>query len=165
MATFPALQPSSRVFTPGVYPSTPFQALSGSVSNVRHGNVMLDSTLKLTFTGVTEAEMLSILAHYQGQRGNYESFALPTNIWSGLGTPGDFNLTNYRWCYTEPPSVVDWVCGGHVVELSFATVPPEGVSVNGLSGSIVIGFAAGTAVVSNGLNKTVTWTLLPGQAT
>lgn len=162
MATFPALKPSSRSFTPGSYPNTPFKSWSGAESRVRHGNVMLESSLRLTFTGINETQMLSILTHYQGQRGNYESFVLPNDVWSGVGSVSDYSLSGYRWCYTEPPIITDLPCGGHIVELSMVTVPPEGVSVNGFDRSISMVIDRGNVTVSDGLTETIAWLLTPG---
>lgn len=162
MTTFPALQPSGRTFTPGEYPNTPFRSWSGAEGRVRHSNVMLESALRLTFTGITEAQMLSILSHYQGQRGSFESFALPNDVWSGVTTVGDYSLTGYRWRYAGPPTVTDLPCGNHIVELSLATVLPEGVTLNGLNSLVALLINGGAAAASNGLNKTITWSLTPG---
>jgi hypothetical protein len=162
MTTFPALKPSSRTFTPGAYPNTAFRAWSGAEGRVRHGNVMLESTLRLRFAGINETQMLSILTHYQGQRGGFESFVLPADVWSGVSTVSDYSLTGYRWCYTEPPTVADLPCGNHIVELSLATVPPEGVSLNGLSRLVAFLVTGGNAAAANGLAKTITWDLEPG---
>lgn len=163
MATFPALIPSGRTFTPGEYPNTSFTAWSGSEGRVRHSNVMLGSALRLTFKAINETQMLSILSHYQGQRGGFESFILPNDVWSGVATTSEFNLTAYRWCYTESPTVIDLPCGNHDVELSLATVPPEGVSLNGLEGLVTLLLSGGNAVVSNGLSQAITWSLVPGR--
>jgi hypothetical protein len=162
MPTFPALKPSGRTFTPGDYPNTPFKAWTGVESRVRHSNVMLESTLRLTYTGINETQMLSIMTHYQGQRGGFESFVLPADVWSGVSTVSDYSLTGYRWCYIEPPTVADLPCGNHIVELSLATVPPEGVSVNGLSRLVAFLVTGGNAAAANGLAKTITWDLQPG---
>lgn len=162
MAIFPTLKPSSRTYTPGEYPNTPFKAWSGAEGRVRHSNVLLDSTLRLTFTGITEAQMLSILTHYQGQRGSFESFALPTDVWSGLSIVSDFNLTDYLWRYAGSPIVTDLPSGNHIVEISLATVPKEGVSISGMGAVITAAISAGAVVVSNGLTKTITWTLAAG---
>lgn len=167
MTTFPALQPSSRTFTPGEYPNTPFKAWSGAEGRVRHSNVMLSSTLRLTFTGITEAQMLSILTHYQGQRGGFESFDLPNDVWVGLATVSDYSLTGYRWCYNGPPTVTDLPAGRHVVEMSLVTVPPEGATLKGLNAIVAWSFAPGVGdapVNANGFDLTVTASLNPGTA-
>jgi hypothetical protein len=154
MATFPALVPSSRTFTPGEYPHTPFATYSGFQNRVRHGNVMLASQLRLSFAAVTEANMLSILAHYQGQLGTYDSFDLPSGIWSGV-TPGDYQLTSYLWRYIEPPTVEDVYCNRFNIELALETVPPDGGITDGLDKSVIFSLAVGQALTTNGLNGTI----------
>jgi hypothetical protein len=78
MTTFPTLIPSTRIFTPGEYPHTAYQAFSGQENRVRHSNVMLSSRLRLTFISLTEANMLSILTHYNDKKGGYLPFAIPS---------------------------------------------------------------------------------------
>lgn len=155
MATFPTLTPSGRTFTPGEYPHTPFNTISGWQNRVRHSNVMLASQVQLSFIALTEAEMLSILSHYQGQLGTYESFDLPTAAWSG-GTAAEYQLTGYLWRYTEPPIVDDVYCDRYNVELTLETVPPDGAIVDGMYRIVITSLTEGEALTTNGLSKTVT---------
>lgn len=164
MAVFPTLTPATRAFTPGEYPHTPFSTYSGFQNRVRHSNVMLSSSVRLSFIAVTESDMLSILSHYQGQYGSFESFTLPSSIWSGVTTISDYELTDYRWRYTEAPTVDDVYCGRYNVELALETVPPEGAFVNGAELVVIISLSAGTAVTTNGIQQSVTLTLAGGTA-
>lgn len=161
MATFPSLTPSARTYTPGDYPHTPFSSYSGLQSRVRHSNVMLASQLRLQFIALTEADMLSILSHYNGQYGTYESFILPSTIWSGVTTASDYQLTGYQWRYTAPPTVDDVYCGKHNIELVLETVPPSSVILGGDEFTVTIGLAAGTAYAASGLTRTVTVSQAP----
>ena len=165
MATFPALTPATRAFTPGEYPHTPFSTYNGLQNRVRHSNVMLSSSVRLSFIALAEADMLSILSHYQGQFGSFESFTLPSSIWSGVTTISDYELTDYRWRYTDPPSVDDAHCGLYNVELALETVPPEGAFVNGTELAVIISLSAGTTATTNGIQQIVTFTLSGGTAT
>ena len=162
MATFPTLTPSGRTFTPGEYPHTPFTALSGWQNRVRHSNVMLASQIRLRFTAVTEANMLSILSHYQGQLGTFDSFDLPSTVWAGT-TPSDYQLTNYLWRYIQPPTVDDVYCDRYNVELTLETVPPDGAVVDGMYGLVTVTLTAIGAAAASGLNKTVTASFNPGR--
>ena len=117
MATFPSISPSLRTFTPGEYPNTPFGTLNLNENRVRHSNVMLASQLRVSFVGITEATMLSILSHYNGQQGNYLSFGIPSELLSGVSSASEYTLSNYRWRYSEPPMVEDYPCGGHTVDV------------------------------------------------
>ena len=155
MTTFPTLTPSSRTFTPGEYPHTPFNTISGWQNRVRHSNVMLASQVRLTFTAVTEASMLSILSHYQGQLGTFDSFDLPSAVWGGV-TAADYQLANYLWRYKEPPTVEDSYYSRYNVELTLETVPPDGAIVDGMYRIVVTSLTEGEALTTNGLSKTVT---------
>lgn len=157
MAVFPSIKPSGRTFTAGEYPHTPFDAYSGWQNRVRHSNVMLSSQVRLTFTALTEADMLSILSHYNGQYGTFESFALSSDVWSGV-TAADYQLTGYLWRYTEPPTVEDVYCDRYNVELTLETAPPDAAFTDGAWYVVTASLAPGAAAAANGLNKTVTIT-------
>jgi hypothetical protein len=161
MATFPTLTPSTRTFTPGLYPHTVFAGMSGKSNRVRNSNAMLQSQLRLSFMAITEAEMLSILAHYNGQQGSFLSFPLPSAVWSG-GTASDFELSGYGWIYREPPTVEDLMCGGHNVQLVLETVPPEGTALVGLNLTMRYLLAAGTATTAPGAALSMTYALTAG---
>jgi hypothetical protein len=160
VTTFPALTPSGRTFTPGEYPHTPFDAYSGWQNRVRHSNVMLSSSLRLSFVALTESDMLSILTHYQGQYGTFESFDLSANVWSGV-TASDYQLTGYLWRYVEPPTVEDVYCDRYNVELALETVPPDGAEADGAWYVVSASLAAGAVAASSGLSKTITITFAP----
>lgn len=144
MAIFPSLAPSSRTFTPGEYPHTPFTSLSGVQNRVRNSTVMLASQLQLTFVALTEADMLSILSHYNGQQGNYLSFAVPSILLSGV-TAADYTLAGYAWRYIEPPQVEDFGIQRHTVTITLESVPGEGGSVGGLELQVTCTFVGGIA--------------------
>jgi hypothetical protein len=154
MTTFPTLTPSGRAFTPGEYPHTSFQAYNGLAGRVRHSNVMLTSQLRLTFTALTEADMLSILSHYNGQYGTYSSFGLPSAVWAGAAQ-ADYELANYRWRYIDSPVVEDVYRNRYTVELTIETVPPDGAATDGGYLTARCSFTGGSANATNGLNKTV----------
>lgn len=132
MASFPLITPSSRLFTLGEYPHTPFQAWSGIETRIRHSNVVLSSTLKLGFISLAEADMLAVVSHYDDHRGGYLAFDIPAQVLSGVSAPGDYTLTGYTWRYVEPPQIEDIPCAGYSVELTLESVPPQNVSVSGL---------------------------------
>lgn len=183
MAVFPTLTPSSRTFTPGEYPHSAFTGMSGVQNRVRNSNVMLASQVRLTFAAITESQMLSILTHYQGRQGTFQSFPLPTAIWSGVSSINDYQLSGYGWRYIEPPNVTDAMCANtYDVELTLETVPPEGTALLGLDSFVRVQLTAGVATVTNlfavavslevggfgsdlaGADLTVAVTLSPGSA-
>ena len=180
MATFPTLTPSSRTFTPGRHPHSEIPTLDGLQIRVRTSNAILEQQLRLTFLGLTEAQMLSIRSHYIGQQGRFLSFAIPTSLLSGMTTPAYFTPTGYSWTYGSSPQVEDIPCAQRYnVSVELVTVPPEGANINGaeftvgitlatvtpLAQTITISFAAGLASVeSPGIALTITASLVTGAA-
>jgi hypothetical protein len=144
MTTFPALTPSSRIFTPGRYPHSEIDTLSGLQARVRTSNVLLDQQLRLTFLGLTEAEMLSVRSHYVGQRGRFLSFTIPNSLLSGMTTPAYFTPTGYSWIYANAPQVEDIPCAQRYnVSVELVTVPPEGANINGFNLTVTASLTAG----------------------
>lgn len=149
MATFPTLTPSSRTFTPGRHPHSEISTLNGLQTRVRTSNVILEQQLRLTFVGLTEAEMLSIRSHYIGQQGRFLSFAIPSSLLSGMTTPAYFTPTGYSWIYGSAPQVEDIPCAQRYnVSVELVTVPPEGANVNGAEFDVIASISAGSGSVA-----------------
>jgi hypothetical protein len=151
MAVFPTLTPSSRTFTPGRHPHSEIPTLNGLQVRVMTSNVILEQQLRLTFIGLTEAEMLSVRSHYVGQQGRFLSFAIPSSLLSGMTTPASFTPTGYSWIYGSAPQVED-IPGTqrYTVSVELVTIPPEGVNVNGAEFTVSIALAVGAADSGNG---------------
>lgn len=166
MATFPTLTTSSRTFTPGRHPHSEIPTLDGLQVRVRTSNVILEQQLRLTFLGLTEAEMLSIRSHYIGQQGRFLSFAIPDSLLSGMTTPANFTPTGYSWIYGSAPQVEDIPCAQRYnVSIELVTVPPEGANINGGEFTASIELAAGTASATaniSGAALTVTTSIVGG---
>ena len=128
MATFPALTPSSRSFTPGVYPATPFTGYSGKRQVIRHSNVFQYAKFDLVFVALTEAEMLQILSHYIGQRGNLDPFIVSSEVLS-LIDPAGYFPSDYLWRYAGDGEIEDYSCGGHRVTISIETAAPVTITL------------------------------------
>jgi hypothetical protein len=161
MATFPTLTPSSRTFTPGRHPHSEIPTLDGLQTRVRTSNVILEQRLRLTFVGLTEAQMLSIRSHYIGQQGRFLSFAIPTSLLSGMTTPANFTPTGYSWIYGSAPQVEDIPCAQRYnVSVELVTVPPEGANINGAEFTVGITLATVTP-----LAQTITISFTAGAGT
>tara|TARA_R110000772_G_scaffold118560_1_gene224200 strand:- start:42 stop:410 length:369 start_codon:yes stop_codon:yes gene_type:complete len=104
MAAFPALNPSSRAYTPGSFPVARFTSASGAQNRVLLGASAVAAFLELSFAFFTEAEAKQILDHYAGEKGGYTGFALSANLSADLAT---ITLTpsGNTWIYDEAPSV------------------------------------------------------------
>jgi hypothetical protein len=160
MATFPTLTPSSRTFTPGRHPHSEIPTLDGLQVRVLTSNVILEQQLRLTFLGLTEAEMLSIRTHYVGQQGRFLSFVIPDSLLSGMTTPSYFTPTGYSWIYGSAPQVEDVPCAQRYnVTVELVTAPPEGANINGAEFTIGVTLATVTP-----LAQTITISVAAGAA-
>lgn len=164
MSNFPALVPSSRTFVPGNYPSTLYQGISGAENRVRSSNVLTDSTLTLQFIGLSEAEVLAILLHYQARRGPYGNFNLPAEVWSGVSNAADYTLQGYAWSYLEPPVVEDYPCGHHGVEVQLSTSVAPTLDILPFTTVIAMTLTAGMGRAANGTSQTINVALTGGFA-
>jgi hypothetical protein len=102
MATFPSLAPSAAPITPGAWPVSTINSLNGAESRIRQGSAQIGRRLQLTFTNITEANFLAILAHYQGQRSGLDPFGFDTATLAADLTPA-----GHAWLYASRPQVVD----------------------------------------------------------
>lgn len=145
MTTFPALVPSSRVFTPGEHPHTGIRTLAGQRSSVRHGDAILGQIVALTFVGLSEADMLSIRTHYRNRAGRFRSFNTPAAIWTGAASSAVFTPTLYQWLYRASPRVEDIGCGQYNVTVQLEAVAPQVASAPGAYFDIVVTLTTGGA--------------------
>jgi hypothetical protein len=185
MATFPSLTPASRTFTPGSYPHTPFQTLSGLQRRVLHTDAMVSSTLSCGFIALSEADMLLVISHYQGQFGAFTPFDIPSTILQGF-TLADFQLSGYLWRYSQPPQITDRCGPTFDVSITLETVPPESMTAAGATLTLSLLLSPGAVTASSsapgasltmtlsidggladapGAALTLTQTLAPGAAT
>ena len=131
-------------------------------------NVIIEQQLRLTFAGLTEAEMLSIHSHYIGQQGRFLSFFIPSSLLSGMTTPTYFTPTGYSWIYGSAPQVED-IPGTqrYTVSVELVTIPPEGANVNGAEFTVSVSLTAGIVSVpgdATGADLTVTASIEGGAA-
>lgn len=108
MATFPALSPSSRTFTPGIYPHGAYTSMSGQQSRIRHSSAVLSAQLDLTFIRLGPEDRQAIEDHYREQFGEFIPFYLSPEVFSGF-TPLDVDPQGL-WRYAQPPEFEDH-CG------------------------------------------------------
>ena len=122
--SFPALIPSSRSYTPGVFPEQQFQAQNGAVVRVRYGNQRYSSSLSLTFANITDANAALILQNFVDvmDDDNYAEFTT-SNVAAGAST----NLVPWiretnsllKWKYASPPTVTSVKPGLSTVACEF----------------------------------------------
>lgn len=137
MAIFPELIPSTRTYSPGAFPHTRHGVYNGSEVRVRHSNTVLGVRLRLFFPALTTADLLLVIAHYNGQRGRFLPFAIPDELLSGTTAPADFTPAGHQWRYAVKPAVEDVSVDGttpsnlHNLTVELETVPPENTIVQG----------------------------------
>ena len=122
--SFPALVPSSRSYTPGVFPEQQFQAQNGAVVRVRHGNQRYSSSLSLTFANIIDSKAALILENYVAVMGDDKYVAFTdNNVAAGVSTDlvPWIQETNslLKWKYAEPPSVTSVKPGLSTVTCEF----------------------------------------------
>lgn len=121
---FPAIKPSSRSYSPGVYAQKEFQALNGATTILRYGNRRHDAELSLSFQNISDDNAAAILAVYEQQHAgnNWVSFTA-SNGTAGASTSlaqylGE-TVSGLRWRFAEPPSVDSVVPGRSNLKATF----------------------------------------------
>jgi len=119
MATFPALNPSTRTYTPGTIASVQFAVLDGNESSVRHSNASVGHILRMTFIRLSSADTFSLMSHYS-LHGIFQPFDLSATTLTAT------NLTfpaNYLWRYLSSP-VIDQSCNITNATVELQLLPP-----------------------------------------
>lgn len=106
--SFPNYTPSKRDFRQGTFPTRQYKGLSGAITYVTFGNKASGYELRLEYAALNTATTEEIMQHYMDTKGGVEDFAVPDNIWQGLGS-GIRDLmqapNGIRWSYGEAPQV------------------------------------------------------------
>ena len=123
MATFPAIIPTTRLYTQGDFPSAIQASSSGATTGFRRGNRRINQTLQLTFDNLTETQVNLIRTHYDGQNGSFEIFYLSSSTWSGYTSPPVALVSDFAWLYATPPTISDGIVSKWNVEIELVSVP------------------------------------------
>lgn len=124
--SFPAIRPSSRVWTFGNSPFSTFQSLSGYEVRVQHDDPLLDGRLILSFRNVPDIVSNALAEHYVSSGGGMQDFSLPEEVWAGADQSSwDYFVSagrSIKWLYAQP-TTVEWVGPGiSTVTCSLRTV-------------------------------------------
>lgn len=127
MAAFPSLTPTSRRFTPGIYPQRSYRTLSGIVARRTFGNSPYGARLELEYSNVPDATVNTLLDHYHAQTAANARFQLSSNVTAAMSsdvaaevTSTAINRGNLRWEYEQPPQVESVHPGRYNVSISLA---------------------------------------------
>ena len=123
MATFPSLTPTTRLYTPGDFPSAIQSSSSGTTTGFRRGNRRINQTLQLTFDNLTETQVNLIRTHYDGQSGSFEIFYLSSSTWNGYTSPPVALVSDFAWLYANAPTISDGIVSKWNVEIELVSVP------------------------------------------
>jgi len=105
--TFPALQPTSRSFTPGDWPVKRYSAQSGAEVSILYGTQRTNAKLSLGYSNVSDSSAQLFLDDYVAQYGTLRTFTLPSAVrtgWSGSSSSIDAPVGT-AWRYEKEPEV------------------------------------------------------------
>lgn len=122
MAFFPLLPPSSRTFTPSVFPQAMLRTMGGLQSQVRHSNALVGGTVRLTYNAITPEQLQQFRSHFLSCAGLYATFAPPAEVWSGTIDP---TPEGYSWKYQSRIAITDVGCGYHNVAITLEMMPGD----------------------------------------
>jgi hypothetical protein len=120
MATFPALAPQTRTYTPGQTAATPIGTLNGDELSVRHSNGSVGHTLRLGYVGLTQAQYYQIVSHY-----NYHGRFIPFDISTAALAGSELTFpANHVWIYARSPEA-NVQPGVISVTVTLELIPPD----------------------------------------
>jgi len=120
MTTFPAISVSSRTYVPGNVPAQMQTSLSGATVGFKRGARRVNQSLSLSFSHLTQANMVLVKDHYIARKGTFEIFYLPAEVW-GDYTTAPVGL-EYAWRYLGPPEIEDVSVNRFNVSVELQTV-------------------------------------------
>lgn len=121
---FPALQPTSRDFTPGNWPVKSYKSQSGAEVRILYGDTRTNMELTLGYDNISDAQAQQFLTHYDETKGTYNTFTINSSTkagWTGTTTAIDSGTIN-RWRYADPPQVTAVKPGRSSVRVSLLGV-------------------------------------------
>lgn len=104
---FPALQPTSREYTPGDWPIKTYNAQSGAEIRILYGSRRTNAKLSLGYDNITDSNAQLFVDDYAAQYGTFQVFTLPDAVRSGWG--GDAGSIDAppsaTWRYESEPQI------------------------------------------------------------
>ena len=145
---FPDITPSSRVYTPGTYPTKEFQGLNGAVTTLQYGHKSVDSKLQMTFQNITDDQAWEIMENYDKasngrdrDTGEHDYVVLLSSAQTGV-TKGVLNIdlrrqmterqesARLRYRYAKPPQITSTFPGRSTVTVELRGYLEGADSVN-----------------------------------
>jgi len=127
MSAFPSVTPTSRRYSPGIYPQKTYRSLSGIAIRRTYGNAPYGASLDLEFKNIPDSTVNTLLDHYHSQTAINQRFRLSSNVTAGMSTDVRDEVTsltanrgNLRWEYAQAPQVESVHPGLSVVRITLA---------------------------------------------
>ena len=118
---FPAIKPTSRSYSPGIYPQNTFEAQNGAKTIIRYSKTRVNATLTLGFSNITDSQVGLILENYDNVNSDWDYIRFSSdNGTAGIDDPDSGNFLTkeiaredksglteqgLKWRYSEPPKV------------------------------------------------------------
>jgi len=103
---FPPIRPSSRNVQTGRFPVKVFNAINGTSVTRLFGSKRSNSSLQLTFTGLSDKDLKQILDCYDKAYGSYDVLILPNEVWIGFNDEVRLQLQSYyQWRFNDAPTI------------------------------------------------------------
>lgn len=103
MASFPALQPSSRAYNFGTFALTEVPSRNAGTVRFRHSTTPCNYELTLEYVALSNTDSVLLRTHFASQGGGYRSFPLPPIIWKGHTFSGNVMPVGLLWRYASAP--------------------------------------------------------------
>jgi hypothetical protein len=101
--SFPSIRcPSSRFYSPGVYPVRDFVAQNGAVVKVARGDRISSASLRLEYPYIANSEKDLVIALWNSSLGGFKSVNLPSNAFDGDAALGSTVPAYLEWSMKEP---------------------------------------------------------------
>jgi hypothetical protein len=146
MATFPALEPSTRSYRLPRFPVTSQPAWGTDAVRFSHGPRSFGYVLTLGYENLPAADAALIRAHFRGQAGGFDAFTLDPAVTRGHGA-ADLAPASTLWRYTGPPEETHRSGGLVDVEVELESV--RGLVVSGAGLSLTYNLEAGAVTASS----------------
>ena len=105
---------------PGNVPADLQAGLNGTTVGFKRGARRVRQVLSLSYSHLTEANMILIKDHYIARKGTFEIFYLPSAVW------GDYSTSpvglNYAWRYSGPVEIEDVSFDRFTVNVELETI-------------------------------------------
>jgi hypothetical protein len=103
MANFPELEPSTRSYNFGKFPTSTAASFAAGGVRFLHGDDSFGHEMTLEFLDISEDDAALIREHYRDYDGGHRSFILFSITWRGHPDVNVLVPFQARWKYVGPP--------------------------------------------------------------